>query len=65
VVNGGPAVEALLDQPEATTDAMTWVCPNTLHGLDRRAPPPLRVLDEGAVLAIARLQKAGWCYLHA
>lgn len=65
VVNGAAAVTSLLDQADATVDPLTWVCPNTLRGLKRQAAAPLRVLEEGAVLAIARLQQVGWHYIHA
>ncbi|MDP9899455.1 hypothetical protein [Variovorax ginsengisoli] len=65
IVVNSEAVAATLDAPDAAADALTWVCPNTLTKIGRTAPDPLTVLPEGAVLAIARLQREGWCYVRA
>ena len=64
VVNAG-AVAAALDAPDAMADALTLVCANTLNKIGRAAPEPLTVLDEGAVLALARMQGEGWRYVRA
>lgn len=58
-------VAAALDAPDAATDAVTLVCPNTLAKLGRNAGAPLTVLQEGAILALARMQQEGWCYVRA
>jgi len=65
IVVNSDAVAATLDAPDAAADALTWVCPNSLTKIGRTAPDPLTVLPEGAVLAIARLQMEGWCYVRA
>lgn len=65
IVVNAEAVAATLDTPDAAADALTLVCPNTLARIDRNAPSPLTVLPEGAVLAIARMQMEGWCYVRA
>lgn len=65
IVVNGEAVAAALDQPDAATDAATLVCGNTLLKIGRTAGAPLTILEEGAVLAIARLQREGWCYVRA
>lgn len=65
IVVNAEAVAAALDAPDAAADAITLVCPNTLAKLAREAPAPLTVLPEGAVLAIARMQREGWCYVRA
>jgi uncharacterized protein len=65
IVVNALAVTALLDSPHEETDALTYICPNTLKGLQRNAPAPLQVLPEGAALSLARLQQAGWYYLRA
>ncbi|RYF15662.1 MAG: hypothetical protein EOO30_13865 [Comamonadaceae bacterium] len=59
------AVRAVLDTPDLAADGLTLVCPNTLARIGRAAPAPLTVLDEGAVLAIARMQAEGWRYIRA
>ncbi|MFZ3119749.1 MAG: hypothetical protein WA159_15705 [Variovorax sp.] len=65
IVVNSEAVAATLDAPDAAADALTWVCPNSLAKIGREAPRPLTVLPEGAVLAIARMQMEGWCYVRA
>jgi len=65
IVINGEGVAAALDEPEAAADALTLVCPNTLRKIGRTAAAPLTILDEGAVLAIARMQMEGWCYVRA
>lgn len=65
IVVNAEAVEAVLDEPNKAADPITLVCPNTLERLGRRAPPPLTVPDQGAVLLIARMQAQGWFYIRA
>lgn len=65
IVVNSEGVEAVLDAPDAATDGLTLVCPNTLARIGRPAPEPLMVLGEGAVLAIARMQTDGWHYIRA
>ncbi|HSW20771.1 MAG TPA: hypothetical protein VLJ86_26340 [Ramlibacter sp.] len=65
IVVNGEAVGTVLDQPDEAADPLTLVCPNTLARIGRTAPAPLTVLDEGAVLGIARMQAQGWHYIRA
>lgn len=65
IVINGEGVAAALDAPDAAADALTLVCPNTLRNTGRTAAAPLTILEEGAVLAIARMQQKGWCYVRA
>lgn len=65
IVINGEAVAAALDAPDAAPDALTLVCPNTLQKIGRPAAAPLTILEEGAVLTIARMQQEGWCYVRA
>lgn len=65
IIINGEGVGAALDQPDQVADALTLVCPNTLQKLGRTAAAPLTVLEEGAILAIARMQREGWCYVRA
>lgn len=65
IIANAEAVASVLDHPDPENDPLTWLCPNTLHNLQREARPPLQVLDEGAVLALAYLQRVGWVYLRA
>lgn len=65
IVVNAEAVRVVLDAPDAAGDAVTLVCPNTLSRISRSAPEPLTVLDEAAVLAIARMQADGWSYIRS
>lgn len=65
IVVNSEAVEAALDVPDPASDALTLVCPNTLAKIAREARAPFTVLPEGAVLALARMQREGWCYVRA
>ena len=65
IVVNAEAVRAALDEPDPAGDALTLVCPNTLSRIGRPAPDPLTVLDEAAVLAIARMQADGWYYIRS
>jgi uncharacterized protein len=65
IVVNGEAVAAALDEPDAAADALTLVCPNTLQKIGRTATAPLTILDQGAVLSIARMQQEGWSYVRA
>ena len=64
IANAG-GVAAALEQPHEATDALLWLCPNTLKNLERTPPAPLKVLDGAAVLELARLQTEGWVYIRA
>ena len=59
------AVAAALDQPDEAADGLTLLCPNTLQRIGRQARAPLTVLQEGSVLALARMQGEGWRYIRA
>lgn len=65
IVVNAEAVRAVLDEPSAAADPLTLVCPNTLQRIGRSAAAPLTVLDESAVLAMARMQAQGWRYIRA
>ncbi len=65
IVVNAEAVAAVLDQPHAEADALTQVCGNTLRRLGRQAPAPLMVLAQGAVLALAEMQRDGWSYVRS
>lgn len=65
IVVNADAVRAVLDAPDEAADRLTLVCANTLARIERSAPDPLTVLDEGAMLAIARMQAEGWSYIRA
>ena len=65
IVVNAEAVRAALDAPDPAADALTLVCPNTLARIERSAPEPFTVLDEAAVLAIARMQADGWHYIRS
>ena len=59
------AVAAALDNPDEAADGLTLLCPNTLQRIGRQARHPLTVLQEGSVLALARMQGEGWRYIRA
>lgn len=65
IVVNADAVREVLDAPDQASDPLTLVCPNTLARMGRSAPAPLTVLAQGAVLALARMQAEGWCYIRA
>jgi phenylacetate-CoA oxygenase PaaH subunit len=65
IIANAAAVAAALDTPHEHTDALTWLCPNSLAQLQRPARAPLQVLDGPAILALARLQTEGWTYIRA
>lgn len=65
VVLNADAVAVALDNPDPAVDPQTFVCPNTLAKIGRTAPAPLTVLQEGSVLALARMQSEGWRYIRA
>lgn len=65
IVVNAEAVLNVLDEPDPAGDSLTHVCPNTLSRIGRMAPDPLTVLDEAAVLAIARMQADGWHYIRS
>lgn len=59
------AVAAALDNPDEASDGLTLLCPNTLQRIGRQARAPLTVLQDGSVLALARMQGDGWRYIRA
>lgn len=59
------AVAAALDNPDEACDGLTRLCPNTLQRIGRPTRAPLTVLQEGSVLALARMQGEGWRYIRA
>ena len=65
IVINAEAVAAALDHPDPAVDAQTLVCPNTLNKIGRTASAPLTVLEEGSMLALARMQGEGWRYIRA
>lgn len=65
IVVNAQAVAAALDTADEELDAMTWLCPLTLHRTNRESRMPLNVLPGAAVLEIARMQQAGWIYIRA
>ncbi len=65
IVVNAEGVAAALDAPDAATDGLTLVCQNTLTKIGRTAREPLTVLPEGAVVALARMQREGWAYVRA
>lgn len=64
IVVNAEGVAAVLDDPRPELDAVTLLCEKTLSRLDRQAPAPLLTIPV-AVLAIARMQQEGWCYIRA
>lgn len=64
IIANAQGAAAVLDTPHADTDRLTLVCGNTLARMRRTAPEPLEVVP-GAALAIATMQRDGWCYLRA
>lgn len=65
IIVNAEGVAAALDDPDQVADALTLVCPNTLQKIERSAAAPLTVLEEGSILAIARMQREGWCCVRA
>ncbi|MEB0028849.1 hypothetical protein QN375_24285 [Pseudomonas sp. MH9.2] len=65
IIVNSKAVAAALDDPNGEMDAITWICPNTLRSLDRDVSAPLRVLAQGAVSELVKMQSEGWFYIRA
>ncbi|HHM4355340.1 TPA: hypothetical protein ACRL9G_001319 [Pseudomonas aeruginosa] len=65
IVANAEAVAAALDDPRPDTDALTWLCPNTLARSGRKKRVPLQVLEQPAVLEIVRAQQQGWIYIRS
>lgn len=65
IIANAAAVAAALDAPHEPTDAVTYLCPNTLSNLQRSASASQHTLDEAAVLTLARLQQQGWSYIRS
>jgi len=65
LVLNGEAVAAALEGAPDTSDALTWLCPNTLANTGLAAREPMRPLPAPAILALATLQGEGWAYVRA
>ncbi|WP_407792401.1 hypothetical protein [Pigmentiphaga litoralis] len=65
IVINADAVAAALDNPNPVSDSKTLVCPNTLKKINRTAAEPLKVLEEGAIVALVKMQSDGWTYIRA
>ncbi|MBP9941001.1 MAG: hypothetical protein RR584_08520 [Comamonas sp.] len=65
IIANAAAVAVALDTPHEQADALTHVCPNTLANLQRECRAPLLLLNEPAVLALARWQTQGWNYIRS
>src|SRR5690606_874078 len=65
IIANAAAVAVALDTPHEQADALTHVCPNTLANLQRECRTPLLLLNEPAVLALARWQTQGWNYIRS
>ena len=65
IVVNADAVAAVFGSPNAHHESITLVCANTLKKLQPTAPAPLVTLPGGVVLAIAKMQREGWCYVRA
>lgn len=65
ILANAEAVAAALDDPRPDTDVLTWLCPHTLSRSGRQNRAPLRVLEQPAIVAIVRMQQAGWLYIRA
>lgn len=57
-------VATALDTPRPDTDCVTLLCENTLQRIQRVAPEPFRTVST-SILAIAEMQREGWCYVRA
>ncbi|WP_194724084.1 DsrE family protein [Noviherbaspirillum malthae] len=57
-------VAAVLDTPRPDTDCLTLICENTLKRIQRIAPSPLQTVP-ASILALAEMQRDGWCYVRA
>lgn len=64
VANAG-AVRAVLEMPEAETDALTVLCRNSLAGQGLAVPAGAPATVDAGVLHIARRQHEGWAYMRA
>jgi intracellular sulfur oxidation DsrE/DsrF family protein len=64
IVVNGDGVAAVLDNPQPELDAITLLCERTLSRLYRQVAAPLFTIPV-AILAIARMQQEGWCYIRA
>jgi intracellular sulfur oxidation DsrE/DsrF family protein len=64
IIVNAEGVAALLDAPQPDTDCRTLVCGNTLKRIGRTAPAPLQTVP-ASILAIAAMQREGWCYVRA
>lgn len=65
IIANSQAVAHALQQAKPECDAHTFLCPNTLRGLEITAPAPFQVLGQGAITELVKLQQAGWIYIHA
>jgi uncharacterized protein len=64
IIVNAEGVAAVLDAPRADTDCLTLVCGNTLKKMQRTAPSPLQTVPV-SIIAIATMQREGWCYVRA
>lgn len=65
LVLNGPAVAAALDGDSHDTDALTWLCPNTMASVGREVREPMSVLPAAAILLLVQWQSEGWLYVRA
>ncbi|KIG11192.1 DsrE family protein [Burkholderia sp. MR1] len=65
IMVNGSAVSAVLESAAHETDPLTWLCPNTLANVGKDARAPMQVMEEAAILLLARLQHDGWAYVRA
>ncbi|MPM38905.1 hypothetical protein SDC9_85536 [bioreactor metagenome] len=65
IIANAEAVAAALDDPHPDTDALVWLCPNSLARSGRESRVPLQVLDQPAVLEIVLKQSTGWAYVRS
>lgn len=64
IIVNAEGVAAVLDAPRPDTDSLTMVCANTLKRIERTAPSPLQTVP-ASIMAIASMQREGWCYVRA
>lgn len=64
ILNAG-AVAAALDAPANELDQITWLCPVTLHHLERTPRSPMKALAHSAAYEMALMQSEGWSYIRS
>lgn len=65
VVVNADTVIAVLDDPNAQTDAITLIGPNTLKNIGREELALLSVMSHGAILMLATMHLEGWKYVRS